>query len=95
MGIYADIRGTPKKILISASTVDHLGEHPHGGCTCRCRYVAIFSQKYPRLIDCPLKYYPPLPSGFFHYNFILTKLAAAQEEAVKVLESMPDPKVDE
>ena len=36
-----------------------------------------------------------LLAGYFHYNFILTKLATAQEEAVKVLESMPDPKLEE
>ena len=34
-------------------------------------------------------------AGLFHYNFILDKLASAQEEAVKVLESLPDPKLEE
>ena len=34
-------------------------------------------------------------SGLFHYNFILSKLASAQEEAVKVLESMPEPNVED
>ena len=34
-------------------------------------------------------------AGLFHYNFILDKLATAQEEAVKVLESLPDPKLEE
>jgi len=34
-------------------------------------------------------------AGLFHYNFILSKLASAQEEAVKVLESMPEPKVED
>ena len=34
---------------------------------------------------------PPFCLGFVHYTYILTKLAEAQEEAVKVLENLPEP----
>ena len=90
---YIHLRWRFYKHLLAAPNMDHLGERPHGGCTRCSRYITTNYFPFPPQLAPMLC--TVLLAGYFHYNFILTKLATAQEEAVKVLESMPDPKLEE